>query len=164
MKKYILLAFGKDRPGIVSSISKKLLELNANIEDSSMTKLEDVFVITLIFSTNEELKDIKVEDVNIYLSKIDASKKEEKGNLFLLRIYGADKPGIVYSFSEILAKNLINIESLKTFLSSSNLYMMNMEILVPENIDIESFKKDLEEKAKELKVDFNLEEIGQEDL
>ncbi|MEJ7620037.1 MAG: ACT domain-containing protein, partial [Aquificaceae bacterium] len=38
MKFFILSIFGKDRPGIVASLSKALYQMGLNLEDSSMTR------------------------------------------------------------------------------------------------------------------------------
>jgi len=51
MKKYILTAFGKDKPGIVASITEILYKMGANIEDSSMSRLSGQFVIMLLFTS-----------------------------------------------------------------------------------------------------------------
>ena len=65
MKRYALTAIGRDRPGIVAAVTKALYEHDCNIEDSSMTILEDEFAIILIMSMPEKsntdslLKDIK---------------------------------------------------------------------------------------------------------
>ena len=50
-KKYIMTAFGKDRPGIVADVTQVLYENGCNLEDTSMSMLSDEFTINLLFSS-----------------------------------------------------------------------------------------------------------------
>ncbi len=50
MKRYALSAIGRDTPGMVAKVTKELYVHGCNIEDSSMTRLEDEFAIILIMS------------------------------------------------------------------------------------------------------------------
>ncbi|MEJ7554142.1 MAG: ACT domain-containing protein, partial [Aquificaceae bacterium] len=59
MKFFILSIFGKDKPGIVASISKALYQMGLNLEDSSMTRLNGEFTIMLIVASD---RDIDTED------------------------------------------------------------------------------------------------------
>ncbi|RLB97678.1 MAG: hypothetical protein DRH90_23000 [Deltaproteobacteria bacterium] len=49
-KKFILAAFSKDRPGVVSDITRLLYENGCNLEDSSMANIRDEFAILLLFN------------------------------------------------------------------------------------------------------------------
>ena len=53
-KKFIMTAFGKDRPGIVADVSQIIYENGCNLEDSTMTLLEDEFTIILLFAGRED--------------------------------------------------------------------------------------------------------------
>ena len=53
-KKYIMTAFGKDRPGIVADVTQVLYENGCNLEDTSMSLLSDEFTINLLFSSGNE--------------------------------------------------------------------------------------------------------------
>ena len=53
-KKFVMTAFGKDRPGIVADVSQIIYENGCNLEDSTMTLLEDEFTIILLFAGREE--------------------------------------------------------------------------------------------------------------
>lgn len=45
---YAVTAIGRDRPGIVAAISRALLELDGNLEDSHMSILRGHFAVMLI--------------------------------------------------------------------------------------------------------------------
>ena len=49
-----MTAFGKDRPGIVADVSQIIYENGCNLEDSTMTLLEDEFTIILLFAGHEK--------------------------------------------------------------------------------------------------------------
>ncbi|MCP3872269.1 MAG: hypothetical protein GY699_03825 [Desulfobacteraceae bacterium] len=48
--KFILTAFGKDRPGIVSEIAEIIFENKCNLEDSNMGRLADEFTLILLLT------------------------------------------------------------------------------------------------------------------
>jgi glycine cleavage system transcriptional repressor len=108
-KKYIVTAFGKDRPGIVADLSEMLYEHRCNLEDTRMTLLADTFVSLLLISGPEK------EDIEQQLSKgcrrleiergISAyvrpvsDPKTERGKSFshhTLKVEGHDQTGIVF--------------------------------------------------------------------
>ena len=67
MKKIILYARGKDKPGIISKISKEISSFNANIETSKMIKLETYFnILSLI-----EIKESDINNLKNKLNEID---------------------------------------------------------------------------------------------
>jgi len=144
MSKYLALSFiGKDRPGIVAAVSKALFDAGCNLEESSMTKLRNEFAMILIvrLDTSNSFLALKktieatakknglsvlVRDI----SKEPVNTKTQKGKKYIITVYGADKPGIVYATSAYLAKNKFNITDVQTTLSAKA-YVMFIEILLP---------------------------------
>ena len=56
-QKFIMTAFGKDRPGIVAEIAGIVYENQCNLEDSNMSRLADEFTLILLLSgQGNELK------------------------------------------------------------------------------------------------------------
>ncbi|MDR2251277.1 MAG: hypothetical protein LBD98_00315 [Endomicrobium sp.] len=69
MAKYIsLTAIGKDRPGLVSAVTKVLYKERCNIEDSTMTILHDQFAMILIIkvSTTISVKSLYKQTAKIF--------------------------------------------------------------------------------------------------
>ncbi len=178
MKKYFyaITVIGKDKPGIVAAVAKVLYEQGFSIEDSSSTLLKDQFSMILIVSIGEKMGIIELKkafykvrsDLNMSVSirriepeelKELENKKEE--NLFMVSVYGSDKPGIVYGVSELFAENNINIIDLRTRVTKAEkpLYVMIMEIDVPNSIDENYLNKLLEETCKNLKVDYSVRRV-----
>ena len=52
-QRYIMTAFGKDRPGIVADVTKILFDNGCNLEENSMSMLADEFTLNLLFSTTQ---------------------------------------------------------------------------------------------------------------
>ncbi len=163
-----LSAIGKDRTGIVCSVSKVLFELGCNIEDSTMTLLGGQFAVILLLSCpeNSDMAKIKSKlksslknlDLAVSVNEVDNSGKDKKicGD-YVIAVYGADKSGIVYNISKYLADNKINITDVQTKISgkakNGKVYIMLLEVVVPKSLNIEEFKHYLQHLAQELNVE-----------
>ncbi|MDR2436678.1 MAG: hypothetical protein LBD17_01205 [Endomicrobium sp.] len=127
MAKYIsLTAIGRDKPSIVSSITKVLYEERCNVEDSTMTILHGQFAMILIIkiAANLSIKALfnKLEKVakplGMAFSYAELSsyvpKKCKPANLYIISVYGCDRTGIVYNISKYFAENKVNIADVHT--------------------------------------------------
>jgi len=176
---YAIFVLGTDSAGIVANVSKALFELGANINDSSHTIIGNQFAMLLLITTNSNclLKDVqsaffgvcKDKRLTIHvheLSEEDINRKAyEPGQLCVIHLYGADKPGIVCQVTSLLAKNKINITDLSTrrFGTEENpIYIMYLEADVPSNVDTKKLGQELKEIATRLNVEikYELEEVA----
>ena len=143
MKLYALSAIGRDRPGIVAAISRVLLELKGNVEDSQMAILRGHFAVMLIVALPDEVareqlvKDLDAVRDELGLAAIAVSEVDQVDGgpraSHVLSVYGADHPGIVHSISSALAERGISITGLETRVAggeASPIYVMLMEIAV----------------------------------
>lgn len=165
MRKYILTAFGKDRPGIVASITEILYQKGANIEDSSMSRLSDQFVIMLLFTSENPIakEEFRLEDIEVYINQVEDENITKPSNCsVIISIYGADKTGIVYKVSKLLASKDINIKDLRTH-KLKDIYIMLMEADL-KDVSLSSLEKSLKDLSKELNVDISLQEVCKEIL
>ncbi len=161
MKRYLLLTAGRDRPGIVAEVTKILYERGCNIEDSSMTRIEDEFVIMLIFTGEIDKSAFRniSDDLLVDLKELPERENLKKyPNKFILSFYGGDKPGIVYSIAEKLKEMNINISDLRTKRTGGErpVYLMTMEIEAEGNITEELLKKELSEVANRLNIELSV--------
>ncbi|MCL2484518.1 MAG: transcriptional regulator [Endomicrobia bacterium] len=171
MANYIsLTAIGKDKPGIVSAITKVLYELKCNIEDSTMTILHGQFAMILILKlpsavTLKKLssnisKEAKKLSLSVSYSHVKyAKKKKEKIYPYVISVYGADKTGIVYNISKYLAGKKINIMDVQTTVTDSKLgktYIMLIEAQFPEKLSVQNVSADLAEISKYLGVSISV--------
>ena len=51
--RFIMTAFGQDRPGIVADVTRLLFENGCNLEDTTMTQLADEFTLILLFTSQD---------------------------------------------------------------------------------------------------------------
>ena len=87
MKKIIINAFGLDKPGIVSKVTKIINSYNGNIEISKMIQLESEFTLLLLVEIHEKycnklfkkLRGIKDLEVN---GKITTKKYNPNDSIF----------------------------------------------------------------------------------
>ena len=111
-QKFILTAFGKDRPGIVAGISEVIFKNGCNLEDSNMGRLADEFTLILLLSgtgeslqdsLNRDLKRLEMEkNVFVFLRPLDYQVPDMTGrNHFnTISVEGVDQAGIVYNVSK----------------------------------------------------------------
>ena len=175
-QRFIMTAFGQDRPGIVADVTGILYENGCNLEDTSMTLLAGEFTLILLFSASSA-------DVAGPLSKACRRLEQEKGiSAFLrpleprgtakphkgvftrtLRVEGLDHAGIVYKVSRFLADNRINIVDLKSEVKASPesgtaMYLMDIRAQIPTGTAMDTLANGLRTVADDLNVDITLSE------
>ncbi|NOR72541.1 MAG: ACT domain-containing protein [Mariprofundaceae bacterium] len=165
---YLLLSIsGHDRAGIVRDVSEALLHLNANIEDSSMTALRGRFTMMLIvkladgdgFGTLkaalaelEQRTGLTVQSQRISAEEAAIVPQEPD---CVVTVTGADRPGIVYEITDVLAANGVSIVDVSTRSRETDnrgdVYMMALEAF--SDGKAESLRAPLEAAANRLGVD-----------
>jgi len=171
MKVYrILLAVGKDRPGIVDTVSTFLFERDANIEDSRMAVMGGYFSIMTLFSCQSEASETIKNNLNsletqgLQVSLHDAEDPAAIPKLPSLPLYidirAMDHPGIVKKVVHILHRFDVNILSLNTKisrapLSGTDLFGLNIEAAVPAEKRIAEIKAALSQLAVEIDLDLS---------
>jgi glycine cleavage system transcriptional repressor len=172
-QRWIVTALGKDRPGIVAGVAKVLYRLGCNLEDSAMTRLEGEFAIMLIFSSAiasaERLRKAftpleRSLQLMIHLKRLTARETKTpaaRGPSYLISIYGADHPGIVFHIAEVLAKSHINITDVHTHRSGGggarsrapSLYLLLLEVELPAMRSLAWLERLIKRTAKRLRVE-----------
>jgi glycine cleavage system transcriptional repressor len=152
-----------------------LFELGCNLEDSAMTRLAGEFAIMLIFSAPGRFTQRRLEQaftriaafarLVIYLKPLRRSETIaiRRGNPFLISVYGADRPGIVYRVSDLLARRRINITDVSTHRTTppkhkqaKPLYLMLLEAEVPSRLKASQLNAMLRKLAERLGVEVTL--------
>jgi glycine cleavage system transcriptional repressor len=159
-RKFILTAFGKDRPGIVADTTELLFELGCNLEDSTMTLLGGEFTLILLLE-GPDAPDIE-EQINLALRRLERDKGlsaflraaepsaavPEPRALHTIYVEGEDQAGIVFKVSRYLADLGINIVDLKTtrrFMPQSGtaFYTMEIRVQIPKTVSLDVFDEGL---------------------
>jgi len=171
--RYIMTAFGKDRPGIVADVTRILYENGCNLEDTTMSMLDDEFTINLLFSSADssieavlfeacrELEEQK--KISAFIRPITGRRTAfQKGDYqCTLHVEGLDQAGIVYKVSQFLANRSLNIVDLKSTVkttpeSGTALYLMDIHVQVPEAIPVADIEDGLSKVAELLNVEITV--------
>ena len=171
--RYIMTAFGKDRPGIVADVTQLLYESHCNLEDTTMSMLSDEFTINLLFSSNdhnivqtlvEKCRDLEQQkSISAFIRPLKEHRiaSQESFSTCTLHVEGMDQAGIVYKISQFLSANALNIIDLKSTMkvtpeSGTSLYLMDIHIQVPDSSSTEVFEEALNIVAEELNVEITV--------
>ena len=173
--RFLLIAGGVDRKGIVYNLTRILKKYSFNIEDSSMIMLRRTFSVIMLLSNAKKIKKTQFDKetadfMNKYRMTIDIRVVTEKemreykpeGKTYMISISGADRPGIVNSITELLFKNGVNIIDLETKSSESvnpHAYYMFLEVDIPKKIDLKSFEGKLAAAGKKINVHVSLNRV-----
>ena len=135
-------AIGADQPGIVAAVTGVLVEHGCNLEDTSMSILGGHFAMVMIVDVTADVTALDLERDLAATAPLElvvavravtpqpvvADSESVAG--WTVVVYGADHPGIVYGFTQRLAKLGVNIVDLKTRVTSETpppIYVMVME-------------------------------------
>jgi glycine cleavage system transcriptional repressor len=174
-KKFIVSAYGKDRPGIVADVTEILYENGCNLEDTRMGNLSGDFSLMILFSAPDEneieaklsaaYERLKSEkQISAYIRPASAAdyKPVPPYATYTLRVEGLDHTGIVYRISRYLAYHNINIANLDSSItytpeSGAQVYHMEVSIEVNKETDMDEVKDGLGQLAEDLHVEISVE-------
>jgi glycine cleavage system transcriptional repressor len=172
MNHYLVIsALGKDRPGIVNSLSSVILEAGCNIVDSRMTVLGGEFAIILLISGAEDaVRDMqgRIAALENELSlTIHARETEERAAVvdmlpYAVGVVSMDHPGIVHRVADFFSSRQINIEDLSTDSyaaphTGTPMFSMKMSINVPASMQIAGLRQQFADFCDGLNLDGTLE-------
>jgi glycine cleavage system transcriptional repressor len=173
--KFIMTAFGKDRPGFVADIAQVIYENGCNLENSTMNGISDEFAIILLFTGREEegLEEQLAKDcrrlerekgISAFVRPVSSERAEPKEafSIHTLHVEGLDQAGIVYKISQYLAGLNINIANLGSKFdyspeSGTAYYIMEIQFEVSEGASLDNLKQGLAQIADKLNVDITLD-------
>lgn len=171
--RFIMTAFGKDRPGITADVTKLLFENGCNLEETTMTLLADEFTVILLFSSKDKHVDDQLvmecrrlerdKGISAFVRPLGQRQETKKAGFtdHVLHVEGLDQTGIVYKISQFLSDNGLNIVDLKSVVEASPqsgtaMYIMDLHIQVPDGASLEEIEQGLSGVADDLHVDISL--------
>lgn len=164
----VLTLAGPDRVGIVEEVTKVILGLDGNVENSRMSRLGGEFAILMLVALPEEnvgeleiaLEYLKTQD---YSLSVRATRQGQIGahpgwRPYRVEVQGADHEGIVHSIAAGLARLGISIESMDSWvsrapMSGSGLFSMMALVVVPPRIVDTEWQEAVQATAEETGVD-----------
>ena len=180
MKRRAAFTFiGKDRPGIVAGVSQAFFRSGCNIEDTTMTLLENQFAMILIVTIPSLFAEKQLKQrfdkfrrkwgLN-YFKKIVSSdwmpgEKHPPGTrTYLITVAGKDRTGIVYETSRIAAAAHLNITDLNSKVvgkGEKSVFLMMLEVDVPKGFQWKRLEPAWKKLKNRLGVDVRLKLLEQ---
>ncbi len=165
LRHYILSYLGEDRPGLVDELAQLIRNHQGNWLESRMANLSGMFTGVVHLSLPQEHADafesavsgINLNGVHVQLTAIEG-RDRKPGQQLELRVTGADRPGIVQSISNRLARLNLNVEELHTDVrpaawSGETLFEAVMNISSGGKLDREQLRQALEDISDDLMVE-----------
>jgi glycine cleavage system transcriptional repressor len=163
---------GPDRPGVVAALSEVLLADGGNLADASMTVLSGrQFAMSLVVEVPHQQDHVEaalepvaakmdllvaVRPVADALPAAELAAARAGTSPYLLRLHGADRPGLVHRATALLAGHGANITDLTTRLVGdldAPVYVMLAAVDVPAGSDVAALTSAVQELAAELDVE-----------
>ncbi|MFO8032294.1 MAG: ACT domain-containing protein [Desulfohalobiaceae bacterium] len=176
---YIVSAVGSNRPGVVAEVSKQIYLAGIKIVNSSMTLLAEHFSLMIHISAEEDavhnwleplLHDLQeqteISSQILPVPEAGPGTGQVSSRRYALRVRGQDRSGLVYKTSNFLARKGVNILDMDTRLEEdplegTSLFRMYTLIEVPEKVDNQSFRSELESLASELQESISLTKVSE---
>ena len=175
MNKTIITVLGKDRPGIIASVSTCLYELDCNVENANQMILQNEFAGFFIAEppagyTAESLKEaidakLEGENLHIHVNRMDINGNgtdfsDTEGEIFIISTIGPDRKGLVARISQILASFGANILNLKAVFKGGDEpgdNIMSYEVFITPEVDRKTLFSELKTKAAQLDLDIRIQ-------
>lgn len=156
---------------MVAGVTRVLLDLGANLEDASMTRLGGEFSMMLLAALPLAVSSAKIDKALSPLRKLgleatvkavpekDALTKNQTKPDAMISVYGTDHPGIVHAVTTLLAKRKVNITDLNTKVirGAQDVYIMLLEIQLPKGLTPEALQEQLDTLQETLGVEISLQ-------
>jgi len=158
---------GRDRPGIVADVTAALAQLGGNLEDSTMTLLRGHFAMIVLVRTTADVGDVEgaLEPLTagghlVVSARVlpEEADDDRGGAAYVLRVHGADRPGIVAAITRVVSGHGANIVDLGTRLAQ-DLYVLVAELVLPVGTDPASLRSELQREAERLGVEVHLSPV-----
>jgi glycine cleavage system transcriptional repressor len=165
---YMLTLVGEDRPGIVARVTAALFEGGCNLGEAAMARLGGNFTVMLMVQfegkTRElsELLEPVVEslDLHMHIYAIQGYLHRHLVPDVCIRVFGADRAGIVAQVTGALAEagmNILDLESDVGGTQEQPVYVMTIEGQASEGVD--ALRSALDVVAQEEGIDVEISPI-----
>jgi glycine cleavage system transcriptional repressor len=174
MQRFFAIAvLGRDRPGIVADVSRRLLDLGCNVEDVITSVLSGHFALMLVCSAPA---DLGTEAMRSRLAGLpgdlhlavwpEAERADRPRASHVLTVYGSDRPGIVHRVASALADLAVNISDMTCRLShdGGSLYALTVEVELPAGLAPEVLEAAVREAVRPLGLELSVAAIEASEL
>jgi glycine cleavage system transcriptional repressor len=153
----------EDRPGIVATVSRTVVEAGGNVDSCSQTVLSGYFTLIMVISFEKELA------LEEFAAKLTGTNGSEHGlqvmirpfrspvartelvdaENFVVTCFGPDSQGVIYRFSVLLAEKGINIVDLYGYRRDEQFVLIS-QVQIPRRWDLAMLQADLEQLGRQL--------------
>jgi phosphoserine phosphatase len=162
---YVISVIGEDRVGIVSKVTQFLFKKGFNIVDIEQSVIHSQFTMVLLIQPlhvrfqlsrlrtglSRLAKELRMNITLTPLHEFKGLRLAETKKPYVLTLLGADRPGVVATFSSALASHHCNIERIKMIARGE---FLAMEIWIDlRETNFSSLRTDLTEVAKKVGMD-----------
>ena len=165
-KNIVLTLTGRDKIGIVDSVTSVIVKRSGNVNASRMTRLGGEFAMLMLIALSDkefggldqDFQSMRSEGYQITLMQTEDDPKKYAGWLpYEIEVTGADHEGIIHEISHHLASQGINIENMDTSsapapMSGTPLFTMQGVVVVPPQLNFNMWSNALEEIGDKLNV------------
>lgn len=165
----VLTVIGKDRTGLISSLSKQIADNGGNWLESRMCRLGGEFAGILRIQVPKDkeqilakaLSALQADEITVILHPDETTHGAGMTKSASLNLVGQDRPGILYQISAALARQSINVEELETEctsapMSGEMIFKATARLEIPESCVLAELRSELEEIGSELMVEISV--------
>lgn len=167
-----LTVLGRERPGIVASITGVLFDNDCNIRDSTMTILAGEFAMLLIVdlpanmntaTLDQRLSEVQRRfDLSLYIKRLSEEEssyqRPPSAQTWAVTIYGGDRKGMLHHVATLMARKGITITELKTkvFGDMESAGIISMKVVAPADIELSTIREHLRDVATRFGVEVSI--------
>jgi len=165
----VLTVIGKDRTGLIRTLSQHIADNGGNWLESRMCRLGGEFagILRIHIPKDKEQSLVKAlhalqeDGLSVIIRPDVTAQTQEPTKSALLNLVGQDRPGILYTISAALARQNINVEELETEctsapMSGEMIFKATARLQIPESCSLSALHKELEEIGSELMVEISV--------
>ncbi|MBD3619255.1 MAG: glycine cleavage system protein R [Chromatiales bacterium] len=169
----VISALGDDRPGIVQSLSRAILENGCNIEDSRMSVLGGSFAVIILVSGQwntlaklEGSLPALGEKLGLSVTTRRTEPRKLAGHMlsYSVDVISLDHPGIVNELATFFSQRGINIQDMATSSYSAAhtatpMFAVRMTVEIPSNLHIAALRDEFLDLCDRLNLDGVIEPL-----
>jgi len=169
----VLSALGRDRPGVVSRLSRAILDAKCNIQDARMAVLSGEFAILLavdgpwnkLARFESQLPELQKElGLTIITERAEVNPDDDDFLPYGVDVVTLDRPGILHSLTSFFATHQINIQdmtasSYTAMQTGTRMSVMHMTIAVPARLHIAALREEFMDFCDHLNIDAVLDPV-----
>jgi glycine cleavage system transcriptional repressor len=171
----VLTASGRDRPGIVDAVTRRIVAHDGNVEVSRMARLGGEFAMLALVTAPDgkaealmsAFRELESDGLAVAARPTEPAEgaRYEGHAAYDVEVRGADHVGIIHEVTHYLAEQGINIESMDTNvtqapLSGAPLFSMDAVVFAPTELSLRELRDALDNICAELGVDSDVTPHG----